>query len=159
MGTYIVRRILIAIPVLIGITVVSFVALSLAPGDPLLARLWPEQLQEIQRNPKLLEERRKEKWLDQPIPIRYARWLVSAVQGDFGYSIQSRRPIAEEIGKRIPPTLILMGTAMTIAINVGRALRDHLRAAPVLEAGTSRSTASHASGSRRRSSSWASPAI
>ena len=44
MGTYIIRRILIAIPVLIGITIVSFVALSLAPGDPLLARLAPEQL-------------------------------------------------------------------------------------------------------------------
>jgi peptide/nickel transport system permease protein len=118
-GTYIIRRILIAIPVLIGITIISFVALSLAPGDPLLARLAPEQLQEIQRNPKLLEERRREYGLDQPVPIRYLRWLGAAVQGDFGFSIQSRRPIAEEIGKRIPPTLVLMGTAITIAIMLG----------------------------------------
>jgi peptide/nickel transport system permease protein len=118
-GAYFLRRILIAIPVLIGITIVSFVALSLAPGDPLLARLAPEQLQEIQRNPQLLEERRREYGLDQPVPIRYLRWLGAAVQGDFGFSIQSRRPIAEEIGKRIPPTLVLMGTAITIAIMLG----------------------------------------
>jgi len=118
-GTYVYRRILIAFPVLIGITIVSFVALSLAPGDPLLARLAPEQLQEIQRNPKLLEERRREYGLDQPVPIRYIRWLASAVQGDFGFSIQSRRPIAEEIGKRIPPTLALMGAAILISILLG----------------------------------------
>ena len=119
MGTYVVRRLLIAIPVLLGITILSFVALSLAPGDPLLSRLAPEQLQQIQRNPQLLEERRREYGLDQPVPIRYARWLVSAVQGDFGFSIQSRRPIAEEIGKRIPPTLALMGAAVLIAILLG----------------------------------------
>ena len=52
------------------------------------------------------------------MPIRYLRWL-GAIQGDFGYSIQSRRPIAEEIGKRIPPTLVLMGTAILIAIMLG----------------------------------------
>ena len=119
MGTFILRRFLIAIPVLIGITIVSFVALSLAPGDPLLARLAPEQLNEIQRNPALLEERRREYGLDQPVPIRYVRWLASAVTGDFGFSIQSRRPIAEEIGKRIPPTLVLMGAAILIAILLG----------------------------------------
>ena len=60
MGTYVLRRILIAFPVLLGITIVSFVAPSLAPGDPLMARLAPEQLNEIQRNPQLLEERRRE---------------------------------------------------------------------------------------------------
>jgi peptide/nickel transport system permease protein len=118
-GTYVFRRFLIAIPVMLGITIVSFVALSLAPGDPLLARLSPEQLQAIQRNPALLEERRKELGLDQPVPVRYVRWLAGAVQGDFGFSIQSHRPIAEEIGKRIAPTLALMGTAMLIAVLLG----------------------------------------
>jgi peptide/nickel transport system permease protein len=118
-GTYVFRRFLISIPVMLGITIVSFVALSLAPGDPLLARLSPDQLQAIQRNPALLEERRKELGLDQPVPIRYVRWLAGAVQGDFGFSIQSHRPIAEEIGKRIAPTLALMGTAILIAILLG----------------------------------------
>jgi peptide/nickel transport system permease protein len=118
-GTYLLRRILIAFPVLLGITIVSFVALSLAPGDPLTARLDPATLAELQRNPALLQERRKELGLDQPVPVRYAVWLSGAVRGDFGYSIQSHRPIAEEIGKRIPPTLALMGTAIAIAVLVG----------------------------------------
>jgi len=118
-ATYILRRILIAIPVMLGITIVSFVALSLAPGDPLLARLSPEQLNQIARNPQILEDRRHELGLDQPVPIRYVRWLAGAVQGDFGFSLQSHRPVSEEIGKRIPPTLALMGVAIMIALIVG----------------------------------------
>jgi peptide/nickel transport system permease protein len=118
-GSYVLRRILISIPVLLGITIIGYVALSLAPGDPLLARLAPEQLQQIQRNPELLEQRRHELGLDQPVPIRYAIWLSGAIRGDFGYSIQSHRPIAEEISKRIPVTLALMGSAIAIALLVG----------------------------------------
>jgi peptide/nickel transport system permease protein len=119
MATYILRRILIAFPVLLGITIVSFVALSLAPGDPLTARMDPTILAQLQRNPQLLEERRHELGLDQPVPVRYLLWLSGAVQGDLGYSIQSHRPIAEEIAKRIPPTLALMSVAILIAILVG----------------------------------------
>ena len=119
MGTYILRRVLIAFPVLLGITIVSFVALSLAPGDPLTARMDPTVLAQLQRNPQLLEERRHELGLDQPVPIRYVLWLKSAVQGDLGYSIQSHRPISEELAKRIPPTLALMIVAILIAVLVG----------------------------------------
>src|SRR6476660_8425400 len=119
MGTYILRRILIAFPVLLGITIVSFVALSLAPGDPLTARMDPTLLAQLQRNPQLLADRRHELGLDQPVPVRYAIWLASAVQGDLGYSIQSHRPISEEIAKRIPPALALMIVAILIAILVG----------------------------------------
>jgi len=126
-GAYILRRILIAIPV--GITIVSFVALSLAPGDPLLARLEPAQLAVLQSHPEQLAARRHELGLDQPVfpwfvdgapvPGRYLTWLSGAIQGDFGYSIQSHRPIAEEVTKRIPPTLALMGFAILLAIFVG----------------------------------------
>jgi peptide/nickel transport system permease protein len=119
MGTHLIRRILIAFPVLLGITIVCFAALSLAPGDPLTARLDPSILAQLQRDPALLAERRHELGLDQPVPVRYAVWLAGAVQGDLGYSIQSHRPIAEEIAKRIPPTLGLMTTAILIAILVG----------------------------------------
>jgi peptide/nickel transport system permease protein len=105
--------------VLLGITIVSFVALSLAPGDPLTARMDPTLLAQLQRNPQLLAERRHELGLDQPGPVRYVIWLASAVQGDLGYSIQSHRPISEEIAKRIPPTLALMIVAVLIAILVG----------------------------------------
>ena len=113
------RRILIAFPVLLGITIASFIALSLAPGDPLTARMDPTVLAQIQRNPQLLEDRRHELGLDQPVPVRYVYWLAGAVQGDFGYSIQSHRPIAEEIAKRIPPTLALISMAIVIAVVVG----------------------------------------
>jgi len=128
-GAYILRRILIALPILIGITIVAFVALSLAPGDPLLARLEPAQLALLQSHPEQLEARRHELGLDQPIwpwiidgafaPGRYLNWLGGAATGDLGYSIQSHRPIAEELGKRIPPTLALMGVSIVIAIMIG----------------------------------------
>ena len=129
MGAYVLRRILIAIPVLLGITFVGFVALSLAPGDPLLARLDPSQLQEIQNHPEALAARRHELGLDQPVipwvvdgtlvPGRYVSWLGGALTLNFGYSIQSHRPIAEEIAKRIPPTLALMGVSTLIALLLG----------------------------------------
>jgi len=128
-GAYVLRRILIAIPVLLGITIISFVALSLAPGDPLLARLDPGQLQQIQNHPEQLARRRHELGLDQPVfpwivdgvlaPGRYLTWFSGAIQGDFGYSIQSHRPVSQEIAKRIPPTLALMGTAIMFALLVG----------------------------------------
>jgi peptide/nickel transport system permease protein len=117
--TYILRRVLIAFPVLLGITIASFIALSLAPGDPLTARMDPTVLAQLQRNPQLLEERRHELGLDQPVPVRYVIWLSGALQGDLGYSIQSHRPISEEIAKRIPPTLALMSVAILIAVLVG----------------------------------------
>ena len=133
MATYILRRILIGFPVLLGITVVSFIALSLAPGDPLTARMDPSVLAQVQRNPQLLEERRHELGLDQPVPVRYLLWLRSAVQGDLGYSIQSHRPISEELAKRIPPTLALMIVAVLIAILVGIPLGILSALRPVLE--------------------------
>ncbi len=120
MATYVLRRILIA--------------LSLAPGDPLTARLDPSVLAQLQRNPALLQERRKELGLDQPVPVRYVVWLAGAVRGDLGYSIQSHRPIAEEVAKRIPPTLVLMSVSILIALLVGiplgilAALRPYSRA-------------------------------
>ena len=118
-SSYILRRILIAIPVLLGITIVAFTALSLAPGDPLLARLDPTILARIQSDPRQLAQLRHELGLDQPLPVRYLVWLAGAVQGDFGYSIASHRTILFELSKRIPPTLALMGTATLIALLVG----------------------------------------
>jgi peptide/nickel transport system permease protein len=128
-GAYVLRRILIAIPVLIGITLVAFTALSLAPGDPLLARLEPSQLQELINHPEVLAQRRHELGLDQPlfpgllngvlVPGRYLTWLSGAMVGDFGFSIKSHQPVITEIANRIPPTLALMSTATMIALMLG----------------------------------------
>jgi peptide/nickel transport system permease protein len=117
MGAYFARRLIIAIPVLIGITIAAFFVLSAAPGDPVLARLDPEVIARL--TPEDIAERRRELGLDQPIPIRYARWLSDVVQGDLGYSIVSGRPIAEEVAPRLGPSLLLMAAAAIIAIVVG----------------------------------------
>ena len=120
MGAYILRRVLISIPVLLGITLIAFIALKSAPGDPLRASINPEVLANLAANPEILENERKRLGFDQPIfPNQYVRWLASAVQGDFGYSISSKRSIAHEIGSRLPQTLLLMVTALVLAILIG----------------------------------------
>ena len=120
MGAYILRRLLISIPVLLGITLIGFMALKLSPGDPLLVSVNPEVLAQLAENPEILEAERKRLGFDQPIfPNQYLRWLGSALQGDLGYSITSKRPIVEEIGSRLPRTIYLMVTALSLAILIG----------------------------------------
>jgi peptide/nickel transport system permease protein len=117
MGAYFVRRVLIAVPVLIGITIAAFVVLSAAPGDPITARMDPEVRARMTEAD--LDRMRHELGLDQPIPVRYLRWLGDVVRGDFGYSIVSGRPIAAEVGARLGPSLTLMAAAALIALLVG----------------------------------------
>ena len=117
MGAYFIRRVLIAIPVLIGITMAAFFVLSAAPGDPVLARLDPEVLSRL--TPADIEARRRELGLDQPAPIRYFIWLGDVLQGNLGFSIVSGRSIADEVGGRLGPSLTLMLVAAAITILVG----------------------------------------
>ena len=117
MGAYFIRRVLIAIPVLIGITMAAFFVLSAAPGDPVLARLDPEVLARL--TPADIEERRRALGLDQPAPIRYFIWLGDVLQGNLGFSIVSGRSIAAEVGGRLGPSLTLMLVAAAITILVG----------------------------------------
>lgn len=120
MGAYIIRRLLISIPVLLGITLIGFVALKLSPGDPLLVSVNPEVLAQLTENPEILEAERRRLGFDQPVfPNQYVRWLGNALQGDLGYSITSKRPIVHEIGSRLPQTLYLMITALSLAILIG----------------------------------------
>jgi peptide/nickel transport system permease protein len=116
-GAYIVRRLLISIPVLLGITIIGFVALKNTPGDPLLAHMDPERLAQL--NQDAIAAARHRYGLDQPIPIQYITWLGNVLQGDFGYSIVTKRTILEEILPRIPQTLFLMVTAFGAAILIG----------------------------------------
>lgn len=117
MGAYLVRRLLISIPVLLGITMVAFTVLALAPGDPIRALIDPETL--LRLSPEQIEERRRALGLSGPIYERYVHWLAGVVQGDFGFSIKSGRSILDEVLPRIGPTLLLMGTSMLIAIAAG----------------------------------------
>ena len=121
MGRYILRRLLISIPVLFGITMVSYFIVSLAPGDPVSAMVNPEQISAL--GPGWLEERREELGLNDPIPVRYGKWLGEVVQGNLGYSYTDRQPISDKIEERIWPTVKLMLTvqilALMIAIPIG----------------------------------------
>ncbi len=117
MSQFILRRLLISVPVLFGITFIAFTALSFAPGDPLLARIDPSVL--AQQPPEWIEERRHELGLDQPVVIRYVKWLTGALQGDLGFSMVTHRAIADELLLRLPVTLQLMGAALLIGICIG----------------------------------------
>jgi peptide/nickel transport system permease protein len=116
-GAYLARRLLIAVPVLLGITLIAFVVLALAPGDPVRALIDPETLAGMSE--QQLADRRHELGLDGSPVERYVRWLGGVVQGDLGYSIKSGRSIADEVAPRVGPTLLLMGTSLLLAIGVG----------------------------------------
>lgn len=118
MGYYILRRLLIAIPSLLGISVVLFTVLALAPGDP---------FEELATNPAVPPEVRvalRAKFgLDDPVAIRYVRWITAMAQGDWGFSFVSRVNVDDLILQRLGVTLFVIGTsqilALLIAIPVG----------------------------------------
>ncbi|WP_107669502.1 ABC transporter permease [Cyanothece sp. BG0011] len=111
MTQYLIKRILIAIPTLIAISLVLFTILALAPGDP---------LGEFASNPSITEEVRenirKSLGLDQPIHIRYIKWFFAFIRGDLGYSFTSRSPVLELILQRLPTTLWVVGTAYLFSV-------------------------------------------
>lgn len=115
MAKYILRRLLINIPVLLGITFITFIAYNLAPGDPIDAMVDPN----VAMEPGELEAKRKALGLDQPMLVRYGIWLTQAVQGNLGYSYRSGEPVIERVAQRLPATLQLTVTALLIAIAIG----------------------------------------
>jgi peptide/nickel transport system permease protein len=117
MLTYIRRRVLLTVPVVLGVSVVVFSIVHLLPGDPILiilrgANATPEQVAEL----------RAQLRLDDPIPVQYLQFLRRAVVGDFGRSIFTRRPVIDEIADQLPSTLQLALTAILIAAVVGLVL-------------------------------------
>lgn len=114
MGRYILRRILISVPVLFGITLVTYVIVTLAPGDPVSALVDPEQVAAL--GPGWLEQQRAELGLDRPLPIRYGLWMKEILQGNLGYSYSDRQPVADKISERIWPTVKLMLTVQLLAL-------------------------------------------
>src|SRR5215204_3190285 len=106
MAKYVLRRLVISVPVLLGITLVVYVIISLAPGDPVDAMINPEMAASM--GPGFIELKREELGLNQPIMVRYAIWLKEVFQGNLGYSFMDRQSIAGKIGERVWPTLPLM---------------------------------------------------
>jgi len=118
MLNYLARRILIAIPVLLGITFITFAVLNLTPGDPIRMMLATEQI-----TPDVAGYLTSYYGLDQPWYAQYARYLGNLLRGDLGVSITSRSSIATSIAIRLPNTILLafssMFLALLIAIPVG----------------------------------------
>jgi peptide/nickel transport system permease protein len=114
---YILRRLLIAIPVLLGVTIVTFVFINLAPGDPVTAMLNPQEMTEL--GPGWVAQQKAALGLDKPLPVRYVLWLGQLAHGNLGYSLVDRRAVTADLGIRLPATLQLMGLALLIALVVG----------------------------------------
>ncbi|MBS4195266.1 ABC transporter permease [Lederbergia citri] len=111
MITYIIRRTLMAIPLLLGISILSFAIIQLAPGDPTTLMMDPTL------KPADQAKFREKYGLDDPIPKQYVVWLGKMAQGDFGTSIIERGvPVSEMIMARLPNTLLLMGVSTILAI-------------------------------------------
>jgi len=113
MSKYLLRRLLISVPTLLGISLVLFTILALAPGDP---------FEELATNPNVPPEvranLRTQFGLDDPIAVRYVRWVTSMLKGDWGFSFVSRIHVSSLIWQRLPTTLFVLGTAQLLGLLV-----------------------------------------
>ncbi|MFP4481612.1 MAG: ABC transporter permease [Thermovirgaceae bacterium] len=112
MGKYIIRRLVLAIPVLIGVSIIAFMILHLSPGDPAQLLAGEDATQE---DIQILRERFG---LDQPLPVQYFRFIKGMVTGDL-MSMKFNEPVLDIVGKRLKNTLLLSFFAITIAVVVG----------------------------------------
>ncbi len=113
MQAYIIRRLLMMIPMMIGVTLISFVVIHLAPGDP------TELMTDMNPNasPESLAKLRELYHLDEPLPVQYFYWLKKIVKLDFGHSFSSdARPVFDKIKERIPITLLINGLSLFIVL-------------------------------------------
>src|SRR3712207_9437932 len=103
---FVVRRLLLLVPILLGLSLLLFVWIRALPGGPaqslLGERATPETIRQIER----------EYGLDEPVHVQYLRYMERVVQGDFGVSIRSRRPVTDELRERFPATIELALAAM-----------------------------------------------
>jgi len=113
MGRFLIRRFLLAIPVLIGVTLLTFVLTNLIPGDP---ALW---LAGEYATPEQVRATRERLGLDQPLPVQYLRYMARLVQGDLGISITSRAPVLDELLIYFPATVELTIAAMFLTLIIG----------------------------------------
>lgn len=133
---YAVRRVLGAVPLLLGVATVVFLVLALAPGDPASVYLKPGM------SPETLEQIRRNLGLDAPLHVQYGRWLLSFLQGDFGQSLAGGMPVKDRILAVLPNTLLLASVALFLAfaagilIGVVQAVRQHSLLDSVLSGGS-----------------------
>ena len=110
MTTFVIRRLLLAIPTLIGVTILTFCLIHLAPGGPQAAlageKATPEQIARLTH----------ELGLDRPLYVQYADWVGALLHGDLGFSYLRQAPVLQLIGQRLPQTMLLMGCALVVSV-------------------------------------------
>jgi peptide/nickel transport system permease protein len=119
MTAYVIRRLLGAIPLLLGVATLIFFVLALAPGDPTAFYLNPNV------PPEVAEQLRRNLGLDQPVHIRYFLWLTSFVTGNWGFSFAQGRPVADIVFGAVPNTLILTGITLVLVFAIGMAIGSY----------------------------------
>ena len=113
MGRYLLRRLLIAVPSLLGISIVLFVVLALAPGDP-----FGDLASNPNVPPEVADALRAKFGLDDPIVLRYLHWLSAMLHGDWGFSFVSRVDVDTLIRQRLPATLLVIGSSQVLALMI-----------------------------------------
>lgn len=113
MTTYLLRRLLLAIPVLLGASFLVFASIRLVPGDPAIA------LAGELATPELVAQVRAEMGLDRPVLVQYGIYLKRALQGDLGRSVRSSLPVSREIATRLPKTMQLAVLSLLVAAAIG----------------------------------------
>lgn len=111
MIAYIIRRLLEAIPLLLVISLLTFVIVEIAPGDAAQMYIDPEKGTDT----AYIEQVRRNLGLDEPVHVRYIAWVGKTLSGDLGFSFRSRRAVSLEVGDRLPNTLLLGGTALFVS--------------------------------------------
>jgi peptide/nickel transport system permease protein len=109
---YLIRRVILLIPVMFIVTVTVFVFMRLTPGDPVQVEFG------IETTPELLEAKRHELGLDRPIVVQYVDWVWRMARGDFGRSLRAREPVGDLIKERLPATLELAVLAFVVGLAV-----------------------------------------
>lgn len=113
MGSYLFRRLLNLIPILIGISFLSFVLINLSPSDPAEVAV---RVNEVTPTEEVLAETRAKLGLDKPFLTRYVAWLNNSLHGDFGNRYVDDKPVLGEIQKALPATLVLAGAALCLTL-------------------------------------------
>ena len=113
MYRYIVRRLLLTIPVVIGVSIIVFGIIRLLPGDPARA------LAGVTATPEFIEQVREQYGLNDPLPVQYWNFISNALRGDLGTSTFSNRPVTVEIRERFPRTLLLATVSLILATVIG----------------------------------------
>ena len=117
MTKYLIRRILVSIPIFLGVTMLVYGMYALSPGDPVVNIIGYQTF--VEMTPDEIQTVRVQYGFDKPWFVRYLRWLGDALQGDLGYPYKGSRTVVANLAERLPPTLLLMGASLALALIMG----------------------------------------